>query len=335
MKLAIIGATGLVGKTLLTVLRERGFYYEDLLLVASEASAGQRIRVEDHDHPLIDIQAALAAQPTLAIFSAGTDVALAWAPRFVAVGTTVIDNSAAWRLHPSHKLIVPEVNGHLLRHEDQLIANPNCSTIQLVMALAPLHHQYSLKRLVIATYQAVTGSGKAAVDQLMAERQGLTQLPGAYPHPIDCNVIPHIDTFLDNGYTQEEMKLVNETRKILGDEAIQITATAVRVPVLGGHSMAVNAELNQEFDLEEARQLLKKMPGLVVMDEVQQHPYPMPLSAQHKDEVFVGRIRRDESQPHALNLWIVADNLRKGAATNAIQIAEHLLAKQSVSPRSP
>ena len=325
MKLAIIGATGLVGRTLLAIITERGFCFEDLLLVASEASKGQFIHFAGHNHKLVGIQTALEAQPTLAIFSAGTEVALTWALRFAAVGTIVIDNSAAWRLHPGCKLIVPEVNGHLLSSKDKIIANPNCSTTQLVMALAPLHQQYGLKRLVIATYQAVTGSGKIAVDQLLGERQGLADPPRAYPHPIDLNLIPHIDTFLDNGYTKEEMKLVNETRKILGEEAIQVTATAVRVPVLGGHAMAVNAEFRQEFELGSVIQLLKEAPGIVVVDDVAQYSYPMPYSAQHRDEVFVGRIRRDESQPHTLNLWIVADNLRKGAATNAIQIAEYLV----------
>ncbi|MEM7055424.1 MAG: aspartate-semialdehyde dehydrogenase [Bacteroidota bacterium] len=332
MQLAIIGATGLVGRTLLAIITERKFRFEDLLLVASEVSEGQPIHFAGHDYKLVGIQTALEAKPTLAIFSASTELSLDWAPRFAAVGTIVVDNSAVWRLHPSYKLIVPEVNGHLLSSKDKIIANPNCSTIQLVMALAPLHYQYRLKRLVIATYQSVTGSGKIAVDQLLGERQGLSDLPHAYPHPIDLNVIPHIDTFLDNGYTQEEMKLLNETRKILDDEDIQVTATAVRVPVLGGHAMAVNAELRQEFELGSVIQLLRKAPGIVVVDDVAKCSYPMPCSAQHRDEVFVGRIRRDESQPRTLNLWIVADNLRKGAATNAVQIAEYLCSYLLVDP---
>lgn len=326
MKLAIIGATGLVGNTILSVLRERNFHYEDLLLVASDESAGKLIHVAGSNYPLIDIQAALRSQPTLAIFSTGSEVSLTWAPRFAAIGTTVVDNSPAWRLHPSYKLIIPEVNGHLLGRKDKIIANPNCSTIQLVMAIASLHQRYGLKRLVIATYQAVTGSGKAALNQLMTERQGVKSQDPVYPHPIDLNIIPHIDTLLDNKYTREEMKLVHETRKILDDQSIQITATAARVPVLGGHAMAVNAELHQAFELEEAKKLLKDTRGIVVLDEIAKSQYPTPLLAQHRDEVFVGRIRSDISQPNTLNLWIVADNLRKGAATNAIQIAEHLYA---------
>lgn len=324
MKLALVGATGLVGQEVLRVLETRHFPLQRLLPVASADSIGQLLHWAGEAHEIISLEAALATQPTLAIFAAGEAISATWAPRFVAVGTTVIDNSAAWRMHPDCKLIVPEVNGHLLRADDKLIANPNCSAIQLVVALAPLHQHYGLRRMVIATYQAVTGTGKIAVEQLMAERQGLPDVPQAYPHPIDLNVIPHIDEFLDNGYTKEEIKLVNETQKILGDASIRITATAVRVPVLGGHSLAVNVELAKEFDLHEVARLLNRTPGIVVQDNVAQHHYPMPLHARHKDEVFVGRLRRDHSQPCALNLWIVADNLRKGAATNAIQIAESI-----------
>ena len=322
MKVAVIGATGLVGKEVLRVLAERQFPLQGLLPVASKASTGETLHWHGQAHEIISLEAALAARPTLAIFAAGKTVAATWAPRFAAAGTTVIDHSTAWRMHPAHKLIVPEVNGHLLQADDKLIANPNCSTIQLVMALAPLHQRYGLQRIVIATYQAVTGSGQAGVDQLLAERQGVAAAPQAYPHPIDLNVIPHIDDFLASGYTQEEMKLVHETQKILGDPAIRLTATAVRVPVLGGHSLAVNVALAKEFDLDEVTQLLNTTPGIVVQDHGAQHQYPMPIHAHHKDEIFVGRIRRDLSQPHTLDLWLVADNLRKGAATNAVQIAE-------------
>lgn len=324
MKLAIVGVTGLVGQEILQVLEERHFPLQSLLPVASADSIGQSLHWAGKAHEIVSLEIALAAQPTLAIFATSEAISETWAPRFVAVGTTVIDNSAAWRMHPDCKLIVPEVNGHFLQSSDKIIANPNCSTIQLVMAIAPLHQQYGLKRLVIATYQSVTGSGKAGVDQLMAERSKLSDIPRAYFHPIDLNIIPHIDDFLEGGDTKEEMKLVNETQKILGDSSIQVTATAVRVPVLGGHSLAVNAEFAQEFDLDEVRQLLNTSPGIVVKDDVTQHQYPMPLDACHKDTVFVGRLRRDHSQPYSLNLWIVADNLRKGAATNAVQIAESI-----------
>ena len=324
MKLAIVGVTGLVGQEVLRVLEARHFSLQMLLPVASADSIGQPLYWAGKAHEIIGLETALLAQPTLAIFAAGEAISETWAPRFVAVGTTVIDNSTAWRMHPDYKLIVPEVNGHLLRADDKIIANPNCSTIQLVMALAPLHQHYGLQRMVVATYQAVTGTGKIAVEQLMAEREGLADAPQAYSHPIDLNVIPHIDEFLDSGYTKEEMKLVHETQKILGDPSIRITATAVRVPVLGGHSLAVNVELRKEFDLRAVTHLFNSTPGIVVQDNIAQHQYPMPLYARHKDEVFVGRLRRDDSQPNALNLWIVADNLRKGAATNAVQIAESI-----------
>ncbi|MHB9148076.1 MAG: aspartate-semialdehyde dehydrogenase [Candidatus Amoebophilus sp.] len=331
MKLAIIGATGLVGSTLLKLIEERQFPIQELLLVASENSEGQTIFFKDRNYKLITLDAALAARPTVAIFSVGAEISLTWAPRFAEIGTTVIDNSTAWRMHPNYKLIIPEVNAHLLTPSDKIIANPNCSTIQLVMALASLHRLYQLKRLVISTYQAVTGSGKATMEQLLSERKGTPQTPSAYPHPIDLNLIPQIDDFLENGYTKEEIKLVNETRKILNDESIQVTATAVRVPVLGGHSMSVNAAFEQDFSIKEVIQTLKQSPGLVVQDNIQESQYPMPIIAQNRNEVFVGRIRRDESQRATLNLWIVADNLRKGAATNAIQIAEYLQAQHYLS----
>lgn len=325
MKLAVIGATGLVGEEILQVLEERQFPIEMLLPVASAQSVGQHIHWSGQPHAIISLEDALSAQPTLAIFATEKVISETWAPRFAAVGTTVIDNSTAWRMHPDHKLVVPEINGHLLQADDKIIANPNCSTIQLVMALAPLHQHYGLQRLVIATYQAVSGSGKAGIDQLMAERQGQAPKISAYPYPIDLNVIPHIDEFMDNGYTKEEMKVMNETRKILDEPDIKISVTAVRVPVLGGHSLAVNAAFAQEFDLEEAIRLLKATPGIIVQDNISQQEYPMPRHAHHRDDVFVGRLRRDPSQPRTLDLWIVADNLRKGAATNAVQIAERVL----------
>ena len=325
MKLAIVGITGLVGQEILEVLTERQFHVTTLLPVASANSVGQTFSWAEKSHEIISLQTALAAKPDIAIFSAGSEVATTWAPRFAAAGTIVIDNSTAWRMHPAYKLVVPEVNGHLLQADDKIIANPNCSTIQLVMALAPLHQRYGLRRIVISTYQAVTGSGKEAVEQLTKERQGIHNGPRAYPHPIDLNIIPHIDDFLENGYTKEEMKLVYETQKILGDPSIQVTATAVRVPVLGGHALSINVELAKDFDLHEITQLLGKAPGIVVQDNVAEQLYPMPRYARSRDEVFVGRIRRDCSHPRALNLWVVADNLRKGAATNAVQIAEQLL----------
>ncbi|XWN35333.1 MAG: aspartate-semialdehyde dehydrogenase [Roseivirga sp.] len=324
MQLALIGATGLVGQTVLRVLEERHFPVQKLLPVASASAAGRPLTWVGKPYTLLSLEAALAARPTLAIFAAGAEVSQAWAPRFAASGTTVIDNSTAWRMHPAYPLIVPEVNGHQLCVQDKLIANPNCSTIQLVMALAPLHQRYGLRRLMINTYQAVTGSGQAAVNQLMAERQGHTPAVRTYPHAIDLNVLPHIDDFAEDGSTKEERKLVNETQKILGDNTIRVTATAVRVPVMGGHSLAVNAELGHDFDLHEVVQLLSQAPGVVVQNDFAQHQYPMPIHAQHKDEVFVGRIRRDHSQPNTLHMWIVADNLRKGAATNAVQIAEQV-----------
>ena len=324
MKLALIGATGLVGQAVRHVLAERSLGISTLLPVASASAATRTITFAGAPHDLLSMEAAFAARPELAIFAAGITAAKTWAPRFVAQGAVVIDNSTAWRMDPACKLIVPEVNGHLLQAGDRLIANPNCSTIQLVMALAPLHQRYGLRRVVVSTYQAVTGSGRAGVEQLVQERKGASVTSSAYPHPIDCNVIPHIDDFLDNGYTKEEIKLVQETQKILAAPSLRVTATAVRVPVLGGHSLAVNVELMQDFELEEVCQLLQAMPGVVVQDDVAQHQYPMPYQVQHQDAVFVGRMRRDMSQACSLNLWVVADNLRKGAATNAVQIAEHM-----------
>ncbi|MBC7921438.1 MAG: aspartate-semialdehyde dehydrogenase [Ferruginibacter sp.] len=320
MKIAVVGATGLVGTEILKVLAERNFPVTELIPVASERSVGKTVDFRGKAYPVHGVQEAIKAKPAIAIFSAGGTTSLALAPLFAEVGTTVIDNSSAWRMSPLHKLIVPEINVHVLTKADKIIANPNCSTIQMVVALYPLHQKYRLKRIVVSTYQSVTGTGKAAVDQLMNERKGI---PGTnvYPHPIDLNLIPQIDVFLDNGYTKEEMKMVNETRKILGDDRVQVTATTVRIPVVGGHSEAVNAEFHEEFDLDAVYDLLRQAPGVVVEDDVKASRYPMPLYAQGRDEVFVGRIRRDETQPKTLNLWVVADNLRKGAATNAVQIA--------------
>ncbi|GAB4490003.1 MAG: aspartate-semialdehyde dehydrogenase [Raineya sp.] len=327
MKLAIVGATGLVGNEMLAVIAERNFPFDELLLVASEKSVGKKINFKGKNYEIIGIQAAIDAKPDIAIFSAGGSTSLQYAPQFAEVGTTVIDNSSAWRMDPSKKLIVPEVNAHLLTKEDKIIANPNCSTIQMVVALNPLHQRYTIRRIVVATYQSVTGTGKAAVDQLMNERAGNLTAQKVYPHPIDLNVLPHIDVFLDNGYTKEEMKMINETKKIMGTDGIALTATTVRVPVIGGHSEAVNVSFEKDFDLEEVRKILQNSPGVVVEDDVKNNRYPMPILSKGRDEVFVGRLRRDESQPATLNMWIVADNLRKGAATNAIQIAEYLLKK--------
>lgn len=331
MKTVIVGATGLVGQEILKVMEERNFPYDDLYLVASARNVGKELSYKGKNYTIISIEEACNLAPDVAIFSAGGSTSLEWAPRFAEKGTIVIDNSSAWRMDPSKKLIVPEINGHVLRIDDRIIANPNCSTIQMVMVLAPLHVRYKLKRIVVSTYQSVTGTGKDAVQQLMDERRGV-EGNRVYPHPIDMNALPHIDVFLDNGYTKEEMKMVNETRKILGDDSIGVTATTVRVPTLGGHSESVNAEFASDFDLEEVHDLLENMPGVVVTDDVKNNVYPMPIHSQGKDEVFVGRIRRDESQPRTLNLWIVADNLRKGAATNAVQIAEYMLEHSLVTP---
>ncbi len=333
MKLAVIGATGLVGQELLKVLLEHRFPLTELLPVASAASVGTTVRFRDEDIPVIGLEAALAARPDIAIFSAGAGPSRDWAPRFAAAGCFVIDNSSAWRMESEVPLVVPEVNAAALTPDARIIANPNCSTIQLVLALSRLHLRYRLRRLVVSTYQSVTGTGKHAVAQLLEERAGQTASAPAYPHPIDLNVLPHIDVFEANDYTKEEMKVVRETRKILADQTIGITCTAVRLPVLGGHSEAVNAEFFEEFDLADIRRLLAETPGVEVVDDPATNRYPMPRDAHGRDAVLVGRLRRDESQPRTLNLWIVADNLRKGAATNAVQIAAELLRRGWV-PRS-
>jgi aspartate-semialdehyde dehydrogenase len=329
MKLAIVGVTGLVGQEILRVLEERNFQFDELLPVASAKNVGKSIQYKGKQYAIKSMEEAVASAPDVAIFSAGGGVSLDWAPKFAEVGTIVIDNSSAWRMDPSKKLIVPEINGHELKIDDRIIANPNCSTIQMVMALAPLHVKYKLKRIVVATYQSVTGTGKDAVEQLMNERKGIDGIK-VYPHKIDFNALPHIDVFLDNGYTKEEMKMVNETRKILGDDSIGVTATTVRIPTIGGHSEAVNAEFYHDFDLNEVKEILSNTPGVIVEDDVKKNIYPMPINSHGKDEVFVGRLRRDESQPKTLNMWVVADNLRKGAATNAVQIAEFMMEKNLV-----
>ncbi|MDJ1469203.1 aspartate-semialdehyde dehydrogenase [Cytophagaceae bacterium DM2B3-1] len=325
MKVAVVGATGLVGGEMLKVLEERNFPVTELIPTASEKSIGKEIKFKGNSYKIVSVDDAIAKRPDIAIFSAGGSTSLALAPKFAEVGTVVIDNSSAWRMDPTKKLVVPEVNAHELTAEDKIIANPNCSTIQMVVALNPLHKAYKIKRIVVSTYQSVTGTGKKAVDQLFAEREGNAEVPKVYPHTIDLNVLPHIDVFLDNGYTKEEMKMVNETKKIMSDDSIQVTATTVRIPVIGGHSEAINIEFEKDYDLKDVFELLKNAPGVVVVDDVANFKYPMPKDAHGKDEVFVGRIRRDESQPNTLNMWVVADNLRKGAATNAVQIAEYLM----------
>ncbi len=330
MKVAVVGATGLVGTKMIQVLTERNFPVSEFLPVASERSVGNLVTFKGEEYPIIGLEAAVAAKPDIAIFSAGGSVSLAWAERFAAVGTTVIDNSSAWRMDATKKLIVPEVNAHVLTKDDKIIANPNCSTIQMVVALKPLHDVYKIRRIVVSTYQSVTGTGVKAVEQLNDERAGIKDGVKAYHHPIDLNAIPHIDSFLDNGYTKEEMKMVNETRKIMGDQTIRLTATTVRIPVIGGHSESINVEFEQDFDLADVRKHLENAPSVIVLDDVANFVYPMPRQAHDRDEVFVGRLRRDESQPNTLNLWVVSDNLRKGAATNAVQIAEYLLANKLV-----
>ncbi|MEY3591176.1 MAG: hypothetical protein RLZZ38_129 [Bacteroidota bacterium] len=320
MKVAVVGATGMVGSVMLQVLAEQKFPFTELLMVASENSVGKKLTFQEKEYAVMSLQTAVDARPDIAIFSAGGDTSLEWAPRFAAVGTVVIDNSSAWRMDPTKKLVVPEINGQQLTKEDLIIANPNCSTIQLVLTLAPLHQRYGVKRVVVSTYQSITGTGVKAVQQLENERNGISA-EMAYKYPIDKNCIPQCDVFTENGYTKEEMKLTNETKKIL-DPKILVTATAVRVPVVGGHSEAVNIEFEQDFDLTEVKSILSNTPGIVVQDNLAAFEYPMPRFAEGKDAVFVGRIRRDESQPNTLNLWIVADNLRKGAATNAVQIAQ-------------
>jgi aspartate-semialdehyde dehydrogenase len=326
MKVAVVGATGLVGGMMLKVLEERNFPVTELIPVATERSLGKEISFKNKSYKVVTADTAIAMKPQLALFSAGGNTSLEWAPKFAEAGCIVVDNSSAWRMSADKKLIVPEINADALSKNDTIIANPNCSTIQMVVALNPLHQKYKIKRIVVSTYQSVSGTGKKAVDQLMNERKGI-QGEMAYKYAIDLNILPQIDVFLDNGYTKEEMKMVNETRKILRDDSIRVTSTTVRVPVKGGHSEAVNVEFEKDYDLNDVRTILSSTKGVVVIDEPVQQKYPMPIDAEGKDEVFVGRIRRDESQPNSLNLWIVSDNLRKGAATNAVQIAEYLLEK--------
>ena len=324
MKLAVVGATGMVGTVMLKVLAERNFPVTELLLVASEASVGKTLDYKGTSHTLISMQDAIAAKPQIAIFSAGGDTSRTWAPKFAEVGTTVIDNSSAWRMDPTKKLIVPEINASILSSEDKIIANPNCSTIQLVMALSPLHKKYKMKRVIVSTYQSVSGTGAKAVKQLDNETAGIGG-EMTYPYPIHRNALPHCDVFEENGYTKEEMKLAREPQKILDDRTFSVSATAVRIPTAGGHSESVNVEFLEDFDLNDVRKLLHDTPGIVVQDNPDTNTYPMPIYAHDKDDVFVGRIRRDTTQPNTLHMWIVSDNLRKGAATNAIQIAEYLL----------
>ena len=339
MKVAVVGATGMVGQVMLRVLEERNLPITELIPVASERSVGKKIKFKDKEFTIVSMDDAIAAKPEIAIFSAGGGTSLEFAPKFAEVGTVVIDNSSAWRMDPTKKLVVPEINANVLTKEDKIIANPNCSTIQLVMVLHPLNQKYDIKRVVVSTYQSVTGTGKAAVDQLNSEIEysvnGESQIKGenpekVYPYQIFKNALPHCDVFADDDYTKEEIKLMKEPKKILGDDTFNLTATAVRVPVQGGHSESVNIEFENEFDLDEVRKILSETPGVVLQDNVKNNEYPMPLYSEGKDDVFVGRIRRDLSQPKTLNLWIVADNLRKGAATNAVQIAEYLVANNLV-----
>ena len=332
MKVAVVGATGLVGTKMLQVLAERNFPVTELIPVASERSVGKEVSFKGKNYKVVSMTDAIAAKPAVAIFSAGGGTSLEWAPKFAEAGITVIDNSSAWRMDPTKPLVVPEINADILTAADKIIANPNCSTIQMVVALNPLHKKYGIKRIVVSTYQSVTGTGVKAVEQLHGERakqvKGSTdEYPMAYKYPIDLNVIPQIDVFLENGYTKEEMKMVNETQKIMRDNNIRVISTTVRIPVMGGHSEAVNVEFEKDFDLAELRSLLAMAPGVIVVDDPSAQQYPMPMDAHEKDEVFVGRIRRDESQPNTLNMWVVSDNLRKGAATNAVQIAEYLMGK--------
>ncbi len=329
MKIAVVGATGLVGTKMLEVLAERNFPLKDLILVASEKSVGKEVVFKDKAFKVVSMDTAISMKPQIALFSAGGSTSLEWAPKFAEAGITVIDNSSAWRMDPTKKLVVPEINAHVLTPNDKIIANPNCSTIQMVVALNPLHKKYKIKRVVVSTYQSVTGTGVKAVTQLMNERAGIDG-EMAYKYKIDLNVIPQIDVFTDNGYTKEEMKMVNETKKIMGDETIKLTATTVRIPVMGGHSESVNVEFENEFDLTDVFNLMQNTDGVVLEDDIKNAVYPMPMNAHNKDAVFVGRLRRDESQPKTLNMWIVSDNLRKGAATNAVQIAEYLVSKNLV-----
>ena len=326
MKVAVVGATGLVGTKMLQVLAERNFPVTELVPVASEKSVGKEVEFKGKKYKVVGLKDAIAAKPAVALFSAGGSTSLEWAPQFAEAGITVIDNSSAWRMDPAKRLLVPEINADVLTANDKIIANPNCSTIQMVVALNPLHKKYGIKRIVVSTYQSVTGTGVKAVNQLMNERKGVSG-EMAYKYPIDLNVIPQIDVFMDNGYTKEEMKMVKETAKIMRDDSIRVTATTVRIPVMGGHSESANVEFEKDYTLDEVRSLLSSSPGVVLVDDISNAQYPMPKDAHEKDEVFVGRLRRDESQPNTLNLWIVSDNLRKGAATNAVQIAEYLVGK--------
>jgi len=331
MKIAVVGATGLVGGEMLKVLDERNVQFDELLLVASARSAGKKMSFKGKEYTVITLEEAVEAKPDLALFSAGGSTSLEWAPKFEEAGTVVIDNSSAFRMNDRIKLIVPEINGHELKIDHRIIANPNCSTIQMVLALAPLHKKYKMQRIVVSTYQSVTGTGKAAVDQLMDERAG-KETEKVYPHPIDMNALPHIDIFMENDYTKEEMKMVNETKKIFSDNSIGLSATCVRLPVMGGHSESVNVTFEKDFDIAEVKEILANTPGVVLQDDPKNNVYPLPLNAHGKDEVFVGRIRRDESAANTLNMWIVADNLRKGAATNAVQIAEYMIEHSLVHP---
>lgn len=330
MKVAVVGATGMVGQIMLKVLAERNFPVSELLPVASEKSVGKKINFQGKEFPVISLEQALELSPDVALFSAGGEMSKEWAPKFAEKGTFVIDNSSAWRMDPNKKLVVPEINADVLEKDDKIIANPNCSTIQLVMVLNPLHQLYNIKRVVVSTYQSVTGTGKAAVDQLNEEIGGQKAKNPVYPHPIFKNALPHCDVFTENGYTKEELKLMTEPKKIMGDDSFALTATAVRVPVQGGHSESVNIEFENPIELSEIRETLSNTPGVVLCDNVEENQYPMPLDSEGKDEVFVGRLRLDPSQPNTLNLWIVADNLRKGAATNTVQIAELLLKKKFI-----
>lgn len=332
MKVAVIGATGMVGAVMLRLLEERNFPVTELIPVASERSKGRKISFSGREFMVVGLAEAVRLSPEIAIFSAGGETSLEWAPKFASAGATVIDNSSAWRMDPTKKLIVPEINADVLTSEDKIIANPNCSTIQLVMALAPLHKKYRMKRVIVSTYQSVSGTGAAAVQQLENEINGI-QGDMAYPYPIHKNALPHCDVFEANGYTKEEMKLAKEPQKILDDRSFSVSATAVRIPTAGGHSEAVNVEFFNDFDLSEVRRILHHTPGVTVQDNPDTNTYPMPMYAHDKDEVFVGRIRRDETQPNTLNMWIVSDNLRKGAATNAIQIAEYLVSQNLIGPR--
>ena len=330
MKIAVIGASGLVGQEVLRLLEMRNFQFQYLIPVASPKSIGKMVQCKGQSYRIIGMEDAIALKPEIAIFSAGGGTSLEWAPKFAEIGTVVIDNSSAWRMDPTKKLVVPEVNGHVLTAKDKIIANPNCSTIQMVLPLLYLHEHYRIKRIVVSTYQSITGTGKAAVDQMEDERAGVKNPRMVYPYTIDKNVLPHIDRFQANGYTKEEMKMTLETKKIMNDDQIQVTATCVRIPTIGGHSESVNIEFEKDFEITEVRELIAQTPGCIVADDPKNNLYPMPISAYQKDEVFIGRIRRDESQKNSLNMWIVADNLRKGAATNALQIAEYIVAHQLI-----